>query len=665
MQSKDHTEDLGFQKYWLILKRRWLPATGVFSAIMALAALMTVLQKPTYRATASLLVKVDRSSSAIGLTGTETDDLQALTTTNSSVETQAEIVRSEAIAEATIQALDLKDEKGRPLDAEAITQELTVKNIPSTDVLQISYGNSDPYQAAKVVNKIIEVYIKNNIAANRAETAAAREFLSKQILRVEASVQDAESALRKFKEENQIVALNAEAEAAVNTIASLNQKLADSQADLAKATARIEALRNQLRMDSRQAGPLRDELTSKLLDAEAERLSLINQNTALQQTLTMYQNRASLLPGLAQTQSELERKLAAAQSTYETLLTRMQEIQVAENHNIGNARVISNASIPKEAAGPSKNLYLMAGGAAGLVLALSFALLLDLCDRSIKTVQEAKELFGYTLLGLIPAYGRLITSRKSAEQPIPKIFPRDMPRSEISEAYHMLQANLKFFSSDQEIRVVVVTSSVAKEGKSTIAANLAAAAAQVGRRVLLVDADMRCPQQHHIWDLINSGGLSNVIVGQQDLNTAVQSVMSGLDILPAGIIPPNPLALLDSKRMASLVETFSATYDLVVLDTPPLVGIVDAAILGKISNGMLLVVRPGVVDSNSAATAKEFLTQSGQVILGLVANDVPTDQGNDSYFYNQREQLEADFLPINPRFNLLTSVHFGRSASNN
>lgn len=665
MQSKDRTEELGFQKYWLILKRRWLPATGMFSAVMALAALMAVLQKPTYRATASLLVKADRSSSLVGVTGVEAEDLQTLTTASNSVETQAEIVRSEAVVEETIKALDLKDEKGYPLHAEAITEDLIVKNVPSTDVLQISYADSDPYRAAEVVNKIIEVYIKNNIAAKREETSASREFLSQQILRVETSVRDAELALREFKEANQIVALNAEADAAVKTMASLNQKIADSQADLARATARAEALRSQLGMDSRQSGTLREDLTAKLLDAEAERLSLINQNAALNQTLETYRDRASVLPKLAQTQSELERKLAAAQSTYETLLNRMQEIQVSENQNVGNARVISKASVPRGASSPGKSLYLMAGGAAGLLLALASALLLDLCDRSIKTVQEAKELFGYTLLGLIPAYGKLTASRKSAEQPVPKVFPRDMPRSEISEAYHMLQANLKFFSSDQEIRVVVVTSSVAKEGKSTIAANLAAAAAQVGRRVLLVDADMRCPEQHHIWDLINSGGLSNVIVGQQELNTAIQSVMSGLDVLPAGIVPPNPLALLDSKRMASLVETFSVTYDLVVLDTPPLVGIVDAAIIGKISDGILMVVRPGIVDSNSAATAKEFLVQSGQSVLGLVANDVPTDQEHDSYFYNQREQLEADFLPINSRLNLLTLAQFRKGAIDN
>ncbi len=724
MQPKDYTEELDLQKYWLVLKRRWLPATGVFSLVVALSALAAVLQKPTYTATATLLVKADRSSSLVGLTGVETGELQALTTNNSPVETQAEIVRSDAIARETIQSLGLKDENGALLTPQAIAKGLKVKNIPSTDVLQLAYSDSDPAQAARVVNRIIEVYINNNINANRAETAAAREFISKQLPRVEASVREAELAMRQFKEANQIVALDAEADTAVKVISELEQKITDSQAELAKVTARSQSLRHQLGMDSQQAalmtslsqtpgvqevlkqyqevqsqlaieqtryqsghptvanlqrqadslrallqervqqalgaqtlsipegslqmGSLQEGLTADLIDAEIERSSLITQSDVLRRTLANYRDRASVLPKLSQTQSELQRKLEAAQSTYETLLTRLQEVQVAENQNVGNARIISNAAIPEQASGPSKNIYLVAGGMAGLLLALATAFLLDLCDRSVKTVQEARELFGYTLLGLIPAYGKLNT-RKNADQPALKIFPRDLPRSPISEAYHMLQANLKFLSSDKEVRVIVVTSSVAKEGKSTIAANLAAAAAQVGRNVLLVDADMRYPQQHHIWDLMNAGGLSNVIVGQQELSTVIQSVMPGLDVLPSGVIPPNPVALLDSKRMASLVETFSQTYDLVILDTPPLVGIADAAILGKMSDGILIAVRPGVVDSISARATKEFLLQSNQPVLGLVANGVVMDKDREGYFYHQREQFEPDAIPSNGR----------------
>ncbi|PSB65171.1 lipopolysaccharide biosynthesis protein, partial [filamentous cyanobacterium CCP1] len=210
--------------------------------------------------------------------------------------------------------------------------------------------------------------------------------------------------------------------------------------------------------------------------------------------------------------------------------------------------------------------------------------------------------------------------------------------SSAAEAYQMLQANLRFLRSDKEIKTVVVTSSVAQEGKSEVAANLAASMAQVGRRVLLVDADMRYPVQHHVWDLVSTIGLSNVIVEQFVPDVAIQEVAPNLYALPSGIIPPNPIALLDSKRMASLVEGFARDYDLIIFDTPPLAGKADAAILGKMTDGILLVVRPGIIDSASANAAKEFLKQSGQNVLGMVINGVDVRSEPDSYFYHTRER---------------------------
>jgi capsular exopolysaccharide synthesis family protein len=282
----------------------------------------------------------------------------------------------------------------------------------------------------------------------------------------------------------------------------------------------------------------------------------------------------------------------------------------------------------------------------GILLGIATAFGLDLIDRSVKTVKEAKELFGYTLIGVIPALGKSgKTSRQgSLEQTVPKVFARDLPHSPINEAYQMLQANLKFLSSDKELKAIVVTSSVPREGKSEVSANLAAAMVQVGRRVLLVDADMRHPSQHHIWELTNSVGLSNILVGEAELNAALQEVMPGLDVLTAGVIPPNPVALLDSKRMASLIETFSKKYDFVIVDTPPLAGIADAPILGKMADGILLVVRPRVVDSANAKAAKEFLARSGQNVLGLVANGVSIKNEPDSYFYYTKEQYKEQDL---------------------
>lgn len=206
----------------------------------------------------------------------------------------------------------------------------------------------------------------------------------------------------------------------------------------------------------------------------------------------------------------------------------------------------------------------------------------------------------------------------------------------------MLQANLKFLSSDKALQVIVVTSSVPKEGKSTVSANLAASMAQLGHQVLLVDADMRRPSQHHIWELTNAEGLSDVIVGQAEFKAAVSQVMPKLDVLTAGVIPPNPMALLDSKRMTGLIENFAETYDFVIIDTPPLLAAADALTLGKMTDGVLLVARPGIADYPSAAVANDLLVRSGQNVLGLVANGVIVENESDSYFYYVKEYYVED-----------------------
>jgi capsular exopolysaccharide synthesis family protein len=242
-----------------------------------------------------------------------------------------------------------------------------------------------------------------------------------------------------------------------------------------------------------------------------------------------------------------------------------------------------------------------------------------------------------------------IFPKRKQEEIVPQLPVRDDPHSVSSEAYRMLQANLEFLSPDKELKVIVVTSSVPKEGKSTISANLAIAMAKLGRRVLLIDADMRHPMQHHIWDLANAVGLSDVIVNQAEFKMAVREVMDNLDVLPSGVIPPDSLALLKSNRMVTLIEQFSKKYNFVIFDTPPLVLVADAITLGKMTDGMLLVSRPGVIDRVSAAASKGFLVQSNQKVLGLVVNGVNVQNEPDSYFHHAKtyykEELTTSKVP--------------------
>jgi capsular exopolysaccharide synthesis family protein len=507
---------------------------------------------------------------------------------------------------------------------------------------------------------------RNSIVSLPEETTAAVAMMSKleqQIVQAKADLGDITAQSSQFQQQlgmSPRQALNLTALAESTGVQEVLTQLQQVQSKLAVATTRyrdnhptIASLQRQENVLSGllqdrvqqiqggaswslgdlQTGKVRQDLTKDLVQTEVKRSGLEQQLQQLSSAYAAYQQRATTYPDLEKTQRELERRLKAAQQTYETLLASLQKIQVAENQKVGNAAVIEKASVPERPSGIDKRLLLAAGGAAGLLLAVGMAFLLDTIDRSVKTVREAKEVFGYTLLGIIPTHSK-------SSQPNSRVIVRDQPGSPISATYQMIQANLKFLSSDKKLKTIVISSSVPKEGKSEVAANLAAALAQVGRRTLLIDADLRHPSQHHIWGLNNTAGLSNLLVGQIEEYQAIQRAMDNLYVLPAGAIPPNPVPLLDSKRIATLLSSFSQVFDFIIFDTPPLAGTPDAAVLGNIADGVLLVVRPNVVNGASAAAAKEFLAQTHQNVLGMVINGVNVKSEPDSYFYYTNAQSE-------------------------
>lgn len=713
-------EEIDFQKYSQVLRRRWFPAVCVFTATVTAASLYAMTRKPSYRAEGSIMIKTNRTSSLTGL-AEDLGRLEALTQNNNPLDTQARIVTSNPVIEQTIRALNLRDETGKFLPTPALAGGLTVEGIKGSDILTISYTDRNPEKATNIVNTVIEKYIQHNIKENQNEAETVRKFLEAQKPKAEKAVEEAELSLRQFKEKYKVIVLTEQATASVGAISKLEEQINQIQARLVDVVARLQELRAQVQVEPEQAvtsvelsqapgvqkvlaqlqelesqletestrlepehptivnlqekiaalkgllekrtqeiagtqqvkqsnlqvGQLRQNLIADITRAEAERVGLEKQRVILYQQLNFYRQRANILPRLEQTQRELERKLKAAQTTYETLLTKREEIRVAENQKIPNARIVSQALVPDSSIGPKKNLFIIGGTAAGVLLGLMTAFGLDLIDRSVKTVKEAREVLRYTLLGVIPSLsrnGKYGSSVAGLDRYLPKIIGRDVPHFPFGNAYQILQANLKFLGSDKPIKSIVVTSSVAKEGKSEVAANLAVAMAQVGRRVLLVDADMRHPMQHHIWEMTNAVGLSNIIVDQVNINSAVQEVMPNLDVLSSGVVPPNPVALLDSQRMETLLGNCINEYDFVIFDTPALAGTVDAAVLSDITDGILLVVRPGVVDLNSANAAKDYLIQSGQKVLGLVINGVNVKSEPDSYFYYTREGSEPEAI---------------------
>ena len=718
MESTENL-DLDFQKLWLILKRRWLPATGVFSLVFGLTAVAVCLQKPVYEAEGKLLIKKENQTAALTGLAQGIGDLEGLNLQSNPVNTEIEVVHSVPLLQKTIAALKLKNEKtNEPLKPEELERILKLKNIGGTDVLQLTYKSTNPEEAAAVVNKLMNIYIENNIQTNRVTATAAGDFIAKELPQVEAAVRKAEAALRRFKEKNHVVNLEEEGKGAVTVIQTLEGQITETKAALADANTRLAAFQKKVGASSQnsldlnainqspgvqnilteyqkvegdlallrtryeetypgieelknksaalkallqqrihqavgeaqpvadgklQIGESKQKLTELYIQLEVERLGLSSRLASLVQRESAYKQWANVLPKLEQQQLELERQLKVAQSTYEILLQKLQEVRVAENQNMGNARVIESALVPDKALLFKPVLILALGSVLCILLSASTIVILEVRDTSIKTLKEVRELFGYTFLGAIPSLQKKAPADgKNTEATVSQLPVRDTPRAPISEAFRMLQANLKFLSSDKP-RVIVVTSSVPGEGKSTVSANLSAALAQLGNRVLLIDADMRRPTQHHIWEKANTEGLSDVIVGQAELRAAVKEVMPKLNVLTAGATPPNAVALLESRGMSALIETVSQTYDFVIIDAPPTLVAADALTLGKLADGVLMVARPGVVNTHTAHAAKDLLITSGQKVLGLVVNGVILQNESDSYYYYVKEYyMEED-----------------------
>jgi capsular exopolysaccharide synthesis family protein len=704
--------DLDLQGYWLAIRRRWLPALAVFGGTVALAALGASFLKPSYESTGKLLFKLDRTSL---LTGLNTKDsptgLTPLVATQNPISTQIEILNSRPLLTKAIEHLNLKDSEGKALDTEALQKKLKIKIVGGTDVVEISYLGKDPQQPAEIINELMAIFIENDVVTGRSEASGASRFVARQLPRLSAAVQDAETALRDFKEKNGVIDLTEESRTAVGELARIDSEINTARGALAEINASAATLQGQIGLDPQrmalvmelgqsprvqgivqdiqtierklandrgvytERSPLLQESTDKLkelqglldrtlrdllrgnpalpvgllqpgsdkqrmiqtfLTANTQRAGLEQRLETLLATRANYQRRMKNIPLLEQQERDLNRRLEAAQSTYQTLLRRQRDLQVQENESTSIARVIEPATAAKEPNGQTKKLLIVFGTLFGCFLATATILGLESRDRSLKTLTEIRECYPYPLLGVIPRFSGKKGFSKKDSDPILEVPARSPERSLVGEMYRLLQANLKFLRSDCPVTVITITSALPKEGKSSVAANLAAVMAQLQRKVLLIDADMHLPSQHHGWNLTNRLGLSEVLVGQADLEDACQLVMDNLVVLPAGIVPPDPLALLDSKRMSALLTQFALDYDFIIIDAPPLTVGADALTLGKMTDGLLLVARPGVTDATGAKTALELLERSGQQVLGLVVNGVESRADPTAYFYHAR-----------------------------
>jgi capsular exopolysaccharide synthesis family protein len=383
---------------------------------------------------------------------------------------------------------------------------------------------------------------------------------------------------------------------------------------------------------------------------EAKRDALANVEAQLKEEF-------ELVPALARQYTDLQRELTIATDSLNRFLETRETLQLDAAQQSVPWELISKPSVSLSPISPNIPRNLMLGAIAGLMLGSAAALLAEKLDTAFHSAEELKRATNLPLLGMIPYTKALqetngTISPNVAEAPSEEMEAttttttrtrRPYSVSPFFESFRSLYANLRFLSSDAPIRSLVISSAAPAEGKSTTAFYLARAAAAMGQRVLLVDADLRRPQLHVLLEVPNLRGLSNVLTSELPLSQVVQRVtLAGPDddavadllyVLPAGPVPPDPVKLLSSRRMQSLMHHLQTQFDLIIYDMPPLVGFADGTVLANHTDGMVMVVGLGRTDRSSLMQALESVKLSPVTILGLVANGIKSHTSHSHYGY--------------------------------
>lgn len=310
---------------------------------------------------------------------------------------------------------------------------------------------------------------------------------------------------------------------------------------------------------------------------------------------------------------DLSAELQIATGLFSTLADKLEQLKINEQLEIGSGRVVSPAAVDTDPVSPKPVRNTALGLAVGLVFGLGMAFLYEYLDDTIKSTEELEELFGVPVLGVIPYHD-------PSGDGVRKLVVADgKGTSHEAEAYRMLRNALGFINFEHDITSILVTSAAPEEGKSTVAANLAASLAQAGSKVAFIECDFRRPTAQQFFNVNNMIGLSDVLLGTNSLKAALQRPRDDeLLVLTAGKMPPNPAELLGSERMQELVASLKDWADWVIIDTPPLLAVSDAAAMSRWADGVLLVSRAGHATRNAARRSGDQLESVGARVVGVV-----------------------------------------------
>jgi exopolysaccharide transport family protein len=572
---------------------------------------------------------------------------------------------------------------------------MQVKSVRNTRIIEITFRSLDPELAAAVANNIVTTYIEENYRTHYESTMQASDWLAKQISDLQQRVETSQEKLVRYQRENGMLGIDEKQNIITQKLDDLNKGFTEAQADRISKQAAYETakggkleqipesaglgsnlrqqeatLRTQYAQLTTTFGPnypktleLKNQIDQIERSIQAEDQRLLK---ALESSFNAAQAREAML-GRALEQQKLEanqlnekaieysilkRDLDANRTLYEGLLQKLKEAGVAAGLRSTNIRIVDNARVPTFPVIPnttrSLELSLLGGLFAGIILAL----FLEALDTTVRTPEEAQALTGLPSLGFIPHSNlldglsqsslRMRAALPAISSPSPSALVTEIrPHSEVAESFRSLRTSILLSSAVRQPCMIMFTSPMPQEGKTTTCMNMAIVLAQRGGKTLLVDGDLRRPGIHRAFGLSNSTGLSSVLAGLDSLEDAIQGYpsQSNLFILTTGPTPPNPAELLGSDRMQELLEKLRVSYDQVILDSPPVNLVTDPAVLSPLMDAVFLVVRSGKTSKSALRHAQEQLQQIKAPLRGIVVNDAQLHSVDYHYryYYGKKE----------------------------
>ena len=627
-------EQIHLIDYWKIVRKRLSLAVTVFCVVVASTLVYLLTATPIFEAHSRILITEDQSRSVMN-----SELSQSMFNDQLRFETELQILGGDPIYEDVLTSLRLTSSSKGTEEYQQILNSLknsvNCTRLRNTRLLAIEASSASSDTAALLVNAVVDVYINQYRSRNLESSRSTASWLNDQLIDLEYKLKDSQQKLLDY--------ISLEKITFVSDGTGLESEL---KSDLFSAPD--ETLLEDLHTRLIQAKLSRDELLQRYRDKHERVLAAVANVAALEreyeaEKVRLESERGVLVDKIIEARRKgvqydiLKRQVDTNKELYNLFIKKMQEVDLSESVGEGDIKVVEAASAPIFPARPKKKLVLLIGLMLGVFLGVGSTFAAEYMDRSLKSKEEIESLTGLPVLASVNTIDDIATQRDAAfshEVDWNDYFSNKAYRKE-QELFRVLRTNIKFSDLKDKAKVILVTSGSPGEGKTTVASRLAVNMSSAGERVLLMDCDLRKPMVHKIFDLKNQMGVTNLIVADQyDSQLFHFNVVKNFDVITCGPIPAQPAELIENSRIKDVLSQLCGEYDRIIIDSPPVATVIDAALLATFADGVLLVVDPGSSDRRILKQAQGQLEKVGAKILGLVLNKISEDKEGYYYYYS-------------------------------